>query len=49
MPLIGFVIIAYVLVNMALPAKIAGVIWLSIGVGALIGIKLSGHRAGLPV
>src|SRR5262249_48563669 len=44
-PLIGFVVIAYVLLNMALPAKIAGLIWLAIGVVALIGLKLSGRRA----
>jgi amino acid transporter len=47
-PLIGFVIIAYVLVNMALPAKIAGIAWLAVGIVALIGFRLSGERATLP-
>ena len=35
-PLIGFTIIAYVLIHMATPAKIAGISWLAIGVGVLI-------------
>jgi len=47
-PSIGFVIVAYVLVNMALPAQIAGLTWLGIGVLVLIGLKLSGERATLP-
>ncbi len=47
-PLIGFVIIAYVLLNMALPAKIAGIVWLFVGIIALIGLKVSGKRATLP-
>jgi amino acid transporter len=47
-PLIGFAIIAYVLVNMTAVAKIAGVIWLSIGIATLIGFRLSGRRATLP-
>jgi amino acid transporter len=47
-PLIGFIIIAYVLVNMALPAKIAGISWLTVGIAVLIGLKLSGRAATLP-
>jgi amino acid transporter len=47
-PLIGFAIISYVLVNMALLAKAAGIAWLAVGVVALIGLKLSARRATLP-
>jgi amino acid transporter len=47
-PLIGFAIIAYVLVNMAPQAKIAGIIWLCVGAIALVGLKLSGKKAMLP-
>jgi len=35
-PLTGFTIIAYVLIHMATPAKIAGVSWLVIGAGVLM-------------
>jgi len=35
-PFTGFMIIAYVLIHMATPAKIAGVSWLVIGAGVLI-------------
>jgi len=35
-PLIGSAIIAYVLVNMAAPAKIAGISWLIVGTGMLL-------------
>lgn len=41
-------LIAYVLLNMALPAKIAAIAWLCVGIGALIGLKLMGKRATLP-
>ena len=47
-PLIGFAIIAYVLINMAALAKIAGIAWLSVGLVALIALKLNGRRATLP-
>jgi len=36
MPLIGAAIIAYVLINMATPAKIAGISWLIVGSGVLL-------------
>jgi amino acid transporter len=42
-PLTGFVIIAYVLVNMATPAKVAGLSWLIVGAAALLVLKA---RAG---
>jgi len=35
-PLIGSAIIAYVLINMATPAKIAGLCWLAVGTGVLL-------------
>jgi amino acid transporter len=35
-PLIGFAIIAYVLSNMATPAKLAGIAWLVMGTGTLL-------------
>jgi amino acid transporter len=35
-PLAGFVVIAYVLIQMAAPAKIAGVSWLVLGAGLLL-------------
>jgi amino acid transporter len=44
MPLTGFAIIAYVLINMATPAKIAGVSWLV--VGACMLLVSNGTRAG---
>jgi amino acid transporter len=44
-PLIGAAIIAYVLLNMALPAKLAGISWLAIGILVLLGTKwLGGER-----
>jgi amino acid transporter len=47
-PLIGFAIIAYVLLNMALQAKIVGISWVVVGVAALIALKLSSRQAALP-
>jgi amino acid transporter len=38
-PITGFIIISYVLVHMATPAKIAGVSWLAIGTGVLIACR----------
>jgi amino acid transporter len=35
-PLVGFLVIAYVLIHMAAPAKIAGVSWLVLGAGVLL-------------
>jgi amino acid transporter len=48
-PLIGFAIIAYVLLNMAAPAKIAGLAWLAVGAVALAVLKLKGKPAEIPV
>jgi len=36
-PLIGAAITAYVLINMALPAKIVGISWLAVGIIAIVG------------
>jgi len=47
-PLIGFVIIAYVMFNMALAAKVAGIGWLVVGVVALITFKWTRSQATLP-
>lgn len=47
-PVIGFAVIAYVLVSTEPLAKIAGGIWLAVGVAILIGLKLRGARPTLP-
>jgi len=43
-PLTGFLIIAYVLIHMATPAKITGLCWLALGAGVLL--LWSRRRAG---
>ena len=48
-PIIGFAIVAYVLVNTQIEAKIAGLVWLGVGVIILIVIKTRGGRPGLLV
>jgi amino acid transporter len=48
-PLIGLATNGYVLLNMAVQAKIAGIAWLAVGLLALIGLKLAGRRVVLPV
>jgi amino acid transporter len=45
LPVIGMWIIAYVLLNMAVQAKVAGIVWLAIGLVASIGIRLSTRQA----
>ena len=47
-PLIGFAIMVYALMNMARPATIAGTIWLMAGVATLGGRRLAGRPSGLP-
>jgi amino acid transporter len=47
-PLIGFAINGYVLLNMAAEAKVAGFAWLAVGAVALIGLKIAGRRVELP-
>jgi amino acid transporter len=47
-PVVGLAINGYILLNMAAQAKIAGLIWLAVGVAVLIGLKLAGRRVELP-
>jgi amino acid transporter len=49
LPLIGIWIIVYVLLNMAVQAKVVGLIWLAIGLLAAIGVRLSSKRATVQV
>jgi len=49
MPAIGASVVLYVLFNAELNAKIAGAAWLAVGVCVLIGFRISGRSASLPV
>jgi len=46
-PIIGFVIVAYVLINTGGSAKVAGLCWLSLGGGAFVLLKLRARRSPL--
>lgn len=46
-PVFGFIIVAYVLVNVASLAKIAGLLWLGLGGGAFIMLKFRGRRLSM--
>jgi amino acid transporter len=46
-PLIGFVIIGYVLVNADIHAKVGGLVWLAIGIGVLVFFKVTGRSPNL--
>jgi amino acid transporter len=48
-PLLGFVIIGYVLVNADTSAKVGGVAWLAVGVVVLVALRLTGRRTELRV
>jgi amino acid transporter len=48
-PVIGFTIIAFVLLNMSAQAKAAGTAWLLIGIVALAALKWRNRRAMLPI
>ena len=48
MPLVGAAVVLYVLVNAELNAKIAGSVWLAIGLCVLIWFRMSGRSASLP-
>jgi amino acid transporter len=48
-PVIGLVIIAYVLVNAEINAKIAGALWMAAGGAIFMGLKLAGRSTALPV
>jgi amino acid transporter len=46
-PVIGFVIIAYVLFNADVHAKVGGLVWLGVGVVILVGLRLAGRSTEL--
>jgi amino acid transporter len=48
-PLLGFVIIGYVLVNADANAKIGGIVWLAVGVVVLVVLRLKGRTTELKV
>lgn len=45
-PVIGFAIVAYVLVNAQTNAKIAGLIWMAVGLATVLLLKASGRSTG---
>jgi amino acid transporter len=48
-PLIGIAIVGYMLVNMAVEAKILGLAWLAIGALTATALKLTGRRIAMPI
>jgi amino acid transporter len=48
-PIVGIAIVGYVLVNMAVEAKIAGLTWLAIGALTAIGLNLTGRRVAMRI
>ena len=46
-PVIGFVIIAFVLLNADVHAKVGGIAWLAIGAIVLVGLRLAGRSVDL--
>ena len=46
-PVIGFAIIAYVLINAEANAKIAGLCWMAVGIAVVVALKMSGKRTDL--
>ena len=46
-PILGFLIIGYVLVNAAPEAKIGGLVWLALGAGVFIYYRISGRKTDL--
>jgi amino acid transporter len=46
-PIVGFIIIAFVLVNADVHAKVGGVVWLAIGTLVLIGLRVAGRSTEL--
>ena len=45
-PAAGFAIIAYVLLNAQANAKIAGLVWMAVGLVVVMGLKAAGRRTG---
>lgn len=48
-PAIGFAIIAFVLVNADVHAKVGGLAWLAIGIAILIGLRIAGRSPALGI
>jgi len=46
-PVLGFTIIAYVLFNADVHAKIGGLSWLAIGIVILVGLRVAGRSIAL--
>lgn len=46
-PVIGFAILAYVVVNAQVAAQTLGFVWLAIGVAVLVFLLVTGRRADL--
>ena len=46
-PLLGFAIIAYVLFNADVHAKVGGLVWLAIGIAILLGLRMAGRSVAL--
>jgi len=45
-PAVGFVIVAYVLINAQANAKIAGLCWMAVGLATIVALKASGRSTG---
>jgi amino acid transporter len=48
-PAVGLVIVAYVLFNAQVDAKIAGTVWIAAGLALFLALKISGRSTALPV
>jgi amino acid transporter len=48
-PVIGFAVAAYVLINAQLDAMIAGAVWMAVGFVLFVGLKMAGRETPLPV
>jgi amino acid transporter len=48
-PVVGFVILAYVVINAQVAAQTLGFVWLALGVLVLLGLVLTGRRPDLSV
>jgi len=46
-PVLGFAIIAYVLFNADVHAKVGGMTWLAIGIVILVGLRMAGRSIAL--
>jgi amino acid transporter len=46
-PVLGFIVIAFVLINADTHAKVGGLVWLAIGIVALVGLRLAGRSTEL--